>query len=66
MVKPGTASNKEMEARRLDASNMLMKRYYRVQVALGLPSCPRNSAYAILDTGPGPNNIKLDAIDPSF
>lgn len=35
-------------------------------VALGLPNCPWRLAYAILDTGTGPNITELGAMDPSW
>lgn len=63
MVKTGAASTKEEAAKPLEVNNMLKKKNYKVQVALGLPKCSWKSAYATLNTGAGQNSFKLNTMN---
>lgn len=65
VMKVGIAGNKERTIKVLDGNHMMEAENYKVQMTLGLLNCTWKVAHAIMDTGAGPNLIKLEPMDPS-
>lgn len=63
MVEVEIAARAEKAAALLALNHTLMKRCYKIQITMGLPSCPQKVEHAILNTGTGPDLIRLDEMD---
>lgn len=65
LEKAGITANVKKAVALLDLCRLLKTQTYKAQITIDLSYCPWNVVHAILDTGAGPNLLRMDAMDAS-